>query len=446
MIPRRVKPGAPLSDTECGDSGRQEADRKPSAAREGTITGTSVTSEIFVARQPILDRQQAVVGYELLFQSGLGSGADGESPDQASFEMLHTVLLGFGLDALLGDKLGFVKVAHDVLMQELYLVLPRERTVLELVETVEPSAEVLEACRALKSAGYRLALDDFVRRPALAPMADLADLIKVDWQATTEAERRALVREFAPRKVQLVAEGVETREAFAAAVEEGFTLYQGYFFCEPELLRTPDVPAFKRNCVQFMTELHRPELDFDRLERVIKQEVALAVKLLRYLNSAGFGWRHEVTSIKHALRVLGERAARKWCSLIALTVLGSDKPSELVVTSLVRAQFLEQVGREAGLGSRDMDLFLTGLLSTLDSLLGQPMEEALAHMPVSNEIRHTLCGRRTSLSAVWALALAYERGQWGELKELAEQADVSVGRLPGLYRNSVQWVNRIFRG
>ncbi len=364
-----------------------------------------------------------MVGYELLFQSGLGSGAEGESPDQASFEMLHTVLLGFGLDALLGDKLGFVKVAHDVLTQELYLVLPRERTVLELAETVEPSAEVLDSCRALKSAGYRLALDDFVRRPVLSPLADLADIIKVDCRATTEADRRALVREFGPRKVQLVAEGVETREAFAAAVEEGFTLYQGYFFCEPELLRTPDVPAFKRNCVQFMTELHRPELDFDRLERVIKQEVALAVKLLRYLNSAGFGWRHEVTSIKHALRVLGEGAARKWCSLI-----------------------LEQVGREAGLGSRDMDLFLTGLLSTLDSLLGQPMEEALAHMPVSNEIRHTLCGRRTSLSAVWALALAYERGQWGELKELAEQADVSVGRLPGLYRNSVQWVNRIFRG
>jgi EAL and modified HD-GYP domain-containing signal transduction protein len=194
-----------------------------------------------------------------------------------------------------------------------------------------------------------------------------------------------------------------------------------------------------------MAELHRSELDVDRLEAIIKQEVALAVKLLRYLNSAGFGWRHEVTSIKHALRVLGERAARKWCSLMALTVLGSDRPAELVVTSLVRAQFAEQVGREAGYGSRDVDLFLIGMLSTLDSLLGRPMEEMLAHIPVSSEIRDTLLGRPTSLSPVWALVLAYERAQWNRLKELAAVADVSVGRLPGLYRSSVQWVDRIFR-
>lgn len=386
-----------------------------------------------------------MVGYELLFQSGLGSGAEGESPDQASFEMLHTVLLGFGLDALLGDKLGFVKVAHDVLTQELYLVLPRERTVLELAETVEPSAEVLDSCRALKSAGYRLALDDFVRRPVLSPLADLADIIKVDCRATTEADRRALVREFGPRKVQLVAEGVETREAFAAAVEEGFTLYQGYFFCEPELLRTPDVPAFKRNCVQFMTELHRPELDFDRLERVIKQEVALAVKLLRYLNSAGFGWRHEVTSIKHALRVLGETAARKWCSLMALTVMGDDRPSQIVVQSLVRAMFAEQVAREAGFGQRSPDFFLIGMLSSLEVLIGRPMAEILTQIPVSHEIRDTLLGRSTTLSPIWGLVLAYERAEWDQVRQLATLADVSAGRLPGLYRDSVQWVDRIYR-
>jgi EAL and modified HD-GYP domain-containing signal transduction protein len=359
--------------------------------------------------------------------------------------MLHTALLGFGLDALLGDHPGFVNASREVLLQEFYLVLPRERSIIELAESLEPTAEVVRACQALKEAGYRLALDDFVRRPAMAPLAGLADVIKVDIQATGEADRRAIVREFAPRKVQLVAERVDARSDFTQVLAEGFTHFQGYFFCEPEVLSTTDVPAFKRNCVRFMAELHRSELDVDRLEAIIKQEVALAVKLLRYLNSAGFGWRHEVTSIKHALRVLGERAARKWCSLMALTVLGSDRPAELVVTSLVRAQFAEQVGREAGYGSRDVDLFLIGMLSTLDSLLGRPMEEMLAHIPVSSEIRDTLLGRPTSLSPVWALVLAYERAQWNRLKELAAVADVSVGRLPGLYRSSVQWVDRIFR-
>ncbi len=398
-----------------------------------------------MARQPILDRRQGIYGYELLFRSGLDNAFHAANQDQASFEMLHTSLLGFGLDMLLGDKLGFVNASREVLLQEFYLVLPRDRTIIELVETVEPTPDMVEACQGLKRAGYRLALDDFVRRPAMAPLADLADVIKVDFLHTGEAERRAIVREFSPRRVQLVAEKVETREQFAAAMAEGFTHFQGYFFCEPEILSASDVPAFKRNCVRFMAELHRPELDFDKLEGIIKQEVALAVKLLRYLNSAGFGWRHEITSIKHALRVLGERAARKWCSLMALTVLGEDKPAQMVITSLVRAQFAEQVGREAGLGSRDVDLFLIGMLSTLDGLLGRPMDEALSHIPVSSEIRDTLLGRRTSLSAVWALVLCYERAEWDRLKDAADAADVSVGRLPSLYRNSVQWVDRIFK-
>jgi EAL and modified HD-GYP domain-containing signal transduction protein len=194
-----------------------------------------------------------------------------------------------------------------------------------------------------------------------------------------------------------------------------------------------------------MAELTRPELNFDTLEGVIKQEVALAVKLLRYLNSAGFGWRHEIRSISHALRVLGERATRKWCSLMALTVLGEDKPAELVVTSLVRAQFAEQVGLEAGMGGRAPDFFLVGMLSTLDTLLGRPMDEALDRMPLPQEVRDTLLGRTTSMSPVWKLVLAYERAQWDQLKELGAAADVSVGRLPGLYRNAVQWVDRIHK-
>jgi c-di-GMP-related signal transduction protein len=360
--------------------------------------------------------------------------------------MLHTALLGFGLDALLGERPGFIKASREVLLQEFYLVLPRDRSIIAPIESVEPTPEVITACRGLKEAGYRLALDDFVRRPAMAPLAGLADVLKVDVHKTTEAERRAMVREFAPRQVALVAEGVETRAAFAQADAEGFTHFQGYFFCEPEVLVTADVPAFKRNCIRFMAELHRSDLDFERLDEIIRQEVALAVKLLRYLNSAGFGWRHEVTSIKHALRVLGERATRKWCSLMALTVIGSDRPSQLVVTSLVRAQFAEQVGQEAGLGARDTDLFLIGMLSTLDGLLSRPLSEALGSMPLSAEIRETLLGRHTGLSAVWSLVLAYEKGQWDRIKDLARSVDVSVGRLPGLYRNALQWVDRIYRG
>ncbi|HWA58445.1 MAG TPA: HDOD domain-containing protein [Gemmatimonadales bacterium] len=413
--------------------------------RGGGILVANSHSEIFVARQPIFDRRQEVFGYELLFRSSSENAFHHDNLDQASFEMLHTSLLGFGLDVLLGDKIGFVNASREVLTQEFYLVLPRERTVIELIETVEPTAEVVAACQALKRAGYKLALDDFVRRPEMTPLTELADIIKVDLLRTGPAERRAIVREFAPRRVKLIAEKVETRAQLAQAMEEGFTHFQGFFFCEPEVLSAADVPAYKRNCVRFMAELNRAELDFDRLEEVIRQEMALAVKLLRYLNSAGFGWRHEVTSIKHALRVLGESAARKWCSLMALTVMGDDRPSQLVVAALVRAQFAEQVGREAGFGSRAMDLFLIGMLSSLEALIGRPMEEALAQIPVSHDIRDTLLGRSTTLSPIWGLVLAYERADWDQVKQLANLAEISAGRLPRLYRDAVQWVDRIYR-
>lgn len=408
-------------------------------------TSTTPSTDLFVARQPILDRRQEIHGYELLFRSSLDNAFHHKDQDQASFEMLHTSLLGFGLDVLLGERTGYVNASKEVLLQEFYLVLPRDRTVIEVVDSVQPTAEVLEACRGLKKAGYRLALDDYVRRPEMAPLAEIADVVKVDYLATSEADRRTIVKEFAPRKTQLVALKVETRAQFTQAMSEGFTHFQGYFFCEPEVLRASDVPAYKRNCIRFMSEINRAELDVDRLEAIIREEVALTVKLLRYLNSAGFGWRHEVTSIKHALRVLGERAARKWCSLMALTVLGDDRPAQLVVTSMVRASFAESVGREAGLGARVSDLFLVGMLSTLEGLLGRPLEETLAAMPVAEDVRDTLLGHRTKLAPVWDLVQAYEKAEWNKLKDLAKAADISAGRLPGLYRDSVQWVDRIFK-
>jgi EAL and modified HD-GYP domain-containing signal transduction protein len=167
------------------------------------------------------------------------------------------------------------------------------------------------------------------------------------------------------------------------------------------------------------------------------------VKLLRYLNSAGFGWRHEVTTIRQALRILGERPMKKWASLVALTMLGEDKPVELVVTSMVRAQFCEQIGLAGALPGREADLFLAGLLSTLDALLDQPMEQVLSKMAVPADIKATLLGRPTRLAEVLALATAYDRGDWERVGGIAQGLGVPDASLPGLYRQSIDWVTKI---
>jgi EAL and modified HD-GYP domain-containing signal transduction protein len=244
----------------------------------------------------------------------------------------------------------------------------------------------------------------------------------------------------------MLAEKVETYEDFNDGLAAGYEYFQGYFFCRPEVVAGKDISAVKANLVRLIQEVNRPEVDFDRLEELIKREVALSVKLLRYLHSAGFGWKHDVSTIGQALRVLGERATQKWASLVALTLIGEDKPQELVTTSLVRAQFCEQLGIEGALPDTQADLFLTGLLSTLDALLDRPLAQVLEQMSVSEEIHHALLGGDNLLGDTLALAVAYDRADWNRVGVLAQRIGYAERAIPEAYRRAVEWVTRITSG
>lgn len=402
--------------------------------------------DLFVARQPIFDRHRHVVGYELLFRSSRENIFGKNDPNKASLKMMDTTLLGFGLDALVGDKPAFFNATREVLVREHWAVLPPAKTVIEVLETVEPDAEVVGACVGLKKAGYQLALDDFVFRPEYEPLLELADIIKVDFLLTKGAERKRLADVYGTRGVQMLAEKVETHEEFEAGLAAGYTLFQGYFFCKPEMVLGKDVPALKANLVRLLQEVNRPEVSFDRLEDIVKGEMALSVRLLRYLHSAGFGWRHDISTISQALRVLGERPTRKWASLVALTLIGDDKPPELVTTSLVRAQFCEELGNEMALPDRPADLFLIGLLSLLDAMLDRPLPDIVSAMSLSEEIRTALLGGDSLLSDVLQLAASYDRADWYRVTHLANRTAIPEPRIPDAYRRAVEWVTAIQSG
>lgn len=401
---------------------------------------------LFVARQPIFDRRRTVVAYELLFRSSLENVFGKNDPNRASLQMMDTTLLGFGLDSLVGGKRAFFNASRDVLVREHWAILPPAKTVIEVLETIEPDVEVAAACRAIKAGGYGLALDDFVFRPAYEALLPFADYIKVDFLVTKGAERAELVRKFTGRGIHMLAEKVETYEEFHDGLEAGYEFFQGYFFCKPEMVTGKDVPAMKHNLLRLIHEVNRPEVDFDRLEMVIKSEVALSMRLLRYLHSAGFGWRHDVSTIGQALRVLGERAARKWASLVALTLIGEDKPQELVTTSLVRAQFCEELGAAGNLRDTQADLFLTGLLSTVDALLDRPLAEVLAQMSVSKEIQQALLGGDSPLSDTLALSVAYDQADWQRIEWLSSRIGFPEARIPDAYRRAVEWVTKLSTG
>ena len=267
--------------------------------------------EIFVARQPIFDQQQQVYGYELLFRSSLDNVFSHPDPNQASAQVMTDGLSLLRMDTLTNQKKAFINIPHDILVDGYVTLLPQETTVVEILETVDPTPQVIAACEKLKDAGYTLALDDFVYEERFEPLVRLADIIKIDVLATPKEQWPVLLKQLAPQRVHFLAEKVETREVYQEACTMGFFYFQGYFFSKPEIISNKDVLGFKLHYLELLQQILKQELDYDQLEDIIKRDLSLSYKLLRYTNSAAFPFRRKIDSISHALALLGEREFRK---------------------------------------------------------------------------------------------------------------------------------------
>lgn len=402
--------------------------------------------DVFVARQPIFDEDGEVIAYELLFRTGLKNAVPAVfDPDAASARVINDALLVFGFDSLTAGRTAYVNTTRSVLEERLYAVLPARRTALELLETLRPDPEVVALAREARDAGYRIVLDDFVYRPELAPLVALADVVKVDFLASPVDERRRTVDAVRARGRKLLAEKIETKAQQEDAAREGYTLFQGYFFARPEMIARRDVAPSKLTYLRFLRELQASDLSYDRIEPVIKQDVALSVKLLRYLNSAAFGWRARISSVKHALVLLGDRAFRQWASLLAVVSIAADHPEALAATCLQRARYCELMAPQAGLPEAQLDAFFVGLLSAMDALVGRPMPEVLSEIGVPRGVMAALCrgdAPPTRLAQLLDLALAYERGAWDEVAALAANLGLADAALAEAYRESLEWARR----
>ncbi len=307
--------------------------------------------DVLVARQAIFDRERRVHGYELLFRSQAAQNEfDGTEGGLATQQVLANSLLVIGLDNLVGTKKAFVNFGRGPLLQGWHTSLPAENTVIEVLETVEPDAEVVEACRKLREQGYQIALDDFVFRPGYEALLDVADLLKIEIQSLPRPEQSLLIRSSKARGLQLLAEKVETYEEFEWARQAGYDYFQGYFFARPVIVRGRKIPAAKVHCLRLLQEVQRPELDFERLEMLILEDVSLSYQLLRYVNSPLFALTSSIRSIRQALLFFGETELRKWIVLATLARTADDKPGELIRHSLVRARFCESVAQSGTQG------------------------------------------------------------------------------------------------
>lgn len=397
------------------------------------------TNPIYVARQPILDRESNVAGYELLFRNGPENRYSSEDPELATAQNIEQTVAAFGLDALVGDRTAFVNLSRGALLREFYRLLPPERTVIELLESVAPDREVIRACLGLKAAGYQLALDDFACLLSAAPLLELADVVKVDFRQTALSCDPRLIERLRMRKVCLIAEKVETQPEHRQALAAGYDLLQGYYYCHPEMVETGDLPPTKLSRLQFLSEVSRDDVSFERLENLFRQDVGLTMRLLRYLNSAAFGWRHGITSLRHALALMGLRPLRKWATMMGLVSLGQDRPRELIVTSLVRARFAEELGVPSGLPDHELELFLSGLFSVAEAIIGRPIADILDGLAVPDAVRAALTGGESPVSPVLRLVTAYERGDWALLESLRPQLEIEERVLSEAYVRALQW-------
>lgn len=401
---------------------------------------TADKMKAFLARQPIFNRYKRVIGYELLFRSG----PENYFPEPAdhgrasSSVMVESFLMPKALNLTCGKK-AFINVTRETLLDELIYLFPPEMAVVELLEIIRPDAEVLRACRKLKERGYTLALDDYIDDDCMSPLLELADIVKVDFVSVRDDdERRRLVTKLARPGLSLLAEKVETFADFETARLAGYTYFQGYFFARPSMLARKDPPSAGASYFQLLQETHKPEIDYLRIEKVLRGDPALSYKLLRYINAVAFGTRCEITSIVYALSVLGEVLVRKWVTVIALVGMAGEGGLEAVRSSVVRGTMCEAVARAGGLLEQAENAYFLGLFSMIDALLERPMGAILDELPLACEVKDALTGRQNQLWVVLQYVIAYERGEWSAVEELAAALGIKDGLDPQLYFSAAE--------
>jgi EAL and modified HD-GYP domain-containing signal transduction protein len=399
--------------------------------------------ETFVARQPIFDRRRRLCAYELLFREGPVNAFPGIDGDAASAKVLSDCFLGVGLERLTGGHKAFVNFTGRFLLQQVPALFPRDQIVVEVLEDVVPDRELITACRALVARGYTLALDDFVYREELRPLVELASIVKIDFRNAACGRVQETVAWLAGYPAKLLAEKVETGEEFARATAMGFTYFQGYFFSRPEVVRGRELEPSQASLFQVLAEVHRQEVDIARLEALFKTDLAMAYKLLCYINSAFFHRGRDIESIRHAIVLLGLREVRQLVALLMTARLAGDKPDALVRSSIVRARFCERLGQRSHFRDDGNELFLLGLFSLMDAILDMEMPLILERLPLGVHLKQALLQGRGPLARFLEVVQAYESGCWDDCLARATDGGICVTHLVEDYLEAIGWADAL---
>ncbi|MGH7504159.1 MAG: EAL and HDOD domain-containing protein [Longimicrobiales bacterium] len=402
--------------------------------------------DVFFARQPIFDRRGEVAGYELLYRAN--EEIDFASGDRAwmSRRILVDAVLGIGLSDVTGGHPAFINLPRELLVGDSADLLDPDAVIVEIVESVEPEPAVIAACQRLAAAGYRLALDDYVSDDPRAQLLEHVQIVKVDLALQPPERLPELVRLIRAAGPKLLAEKVEDAAMWNRCMELGFDLFQGYFFRRPQLVSRRDLAAEQVRILQLFNLLQDANATDTQIVEAFRGDVALSFKLLAMANSAAIG-AAGIESIPHALRLLGRGTIARWMALLLAASTGrrTGTKAELLREALVRARLCERIA-ESGRFSRNAgSLFLVGLLSHFDALLGVPLTEIIARLNLAAPIRDAVLHRSGELSAPLLAVDAYHDGRWEDAEAAVHDAGGDPALLPTLYREALDWMQRHVR-
>jgi len=390
---------------------------------------------IFIARQPIYDNKNQLIGYELLYRANDVEEAIIDDGNLASSEVILNSFVNIGVDNLVGSAKAFINITEDFILNESLTPMFENQTVLEVLEDISPTSEITQGVQRLKDQGYKIALDDFQYNPEYDDLLEIADYVKIDVIELTEAQIIEELKYIEKFNVKIIAEKVETPELYEFCKKHNFDFFQGFYFCKPQLVTQKHIPANKLVVLNILEKISQPDFDFEEVEKAIAHDAILTFKILRYVNSAAFAGRKEIQSIKEALALVGGDTIKKWIGLILMTDLMDGKPQALLITALVRARMCELVAKKE---ERDNDqVFTIGLLSLLDALLDKPMLDLLDEIALSTEIKLAILDYEGVNGDILMNVILYEQGQWSEL--ITHNVDAKL--YFSCYMEAVKWAD-----
>jgi c-di-GMP phosphodiesterase len=398
----------------------------------------------FIGRQPIVNRQQQIIGYELLFRMHkTAQTAEFSSDLQAGTSVLVNTLSNMGTDWLVGSKLAFLNVESPMLESSFLELLQPQKVVLEVLESVQATPEVVQRARELRAQGFGIALDDFDLTGSTAPFLDVANYVKLDIQMLGMPRTLELSRQLRRHPVLQVAEKVETKEEFKKCFEAGFDCFQGYYFAHPETLSAKVINPAYANILALLNMI-RNNAEIKDIEDALKRDVALSFKLLRYINSAGFGLSCEIHSFRHAVTILGYQKLYRWLTLLLVTAgAESNTPPALMKTAVTRGRFVELIGQNFLEGHDRDNLFIVGVFSLLDVMLDMPMDKVLDSLLLPDTVADALMSRTGIYGGFLQLAEACEDPDLNRVQQLAGQLHIPADVLNRAHVAALAWVEEL---